>query len=251
MRHIPKSYPAPEALSVAPPEDASVIRRGVYAAPEVKRRLRADQHGKCAYCECRLNGDYGSVEHFRPKSGYATESQPSAIQTPGYHRLAYSWDNLLLSCSTCNSSFKRNNFALADESRRAVPGDDVSGESPLLINPAAESPQDFLTVHRHVAAPKPGLTEADRRRADYTISILGLNSRPDLLENRLRVMASHENAGRVRRIAFALLGKTPDIQFDATLLLALADERLARLESPEAEYSAMFINEDGGVSTEY
>ena len=46
------------------------FKNGVYAAADVKKQLKIDQHGKCAYCERFLNGDYGAVEHFRPKGGY-------------------------------------------------------------------------------------------------------------------------------------------------------------------------------------
>lgn len=45
------------------------FKNGVYAAADVKKQLKIDQHGKCAYCERFLNGDYGAVEHFRPKGG--------------------------------------------------------------------------------------------------------------------------------------------------------------------------------------
>ncbi len=36
---------------------------------------------KCAYCECRLNGDYGHTEHYRPKNGYTT-AEGAPLRTP-------------------------------------------------------------------------------------------------------------------------------------------------------------------------
>ena len=42
----------------------------VYAHNSVKKQMMEDQHRKCAYCEQYKNGDFGCVEHYRPKGGY-------------------------------------------------------------------------------------------------------------------------------------------------------------------------------------
>src|SRR5215468_8122036 len=67
---------------------------------------------KCAYCEEKLSGQPGDVEHFRPKGRVcdATFRQVFIdhprwgrnIAHPGYYWLAYDWDNLLPSCADCN-----------------------------------------------------------------------------------------------------------------------------------------------------
>ena len=40
-----------------------VFKDQIYADDEVKKQLKSDQFGKCAYCERSLNGDFGAVEH--------------------------------------------------------------------------------------------------------------------------------------------------------------------------------------------
>lgn len=54
-----------------------VFKDQIYADDEVKKQLKSDQFGKCAYCERSLNGDFGAVEHFRPKGGYQIEDEKS------------------------------------------------------------------------------------------------------------------------------------------------------------------------------
>lgn len=62
-----------------------------------KGQLKAETHGKCAYCEASTaTVAYGDVEHFRPKSVYWW--------------LAYCYDNYLFSCQICNQGYKGNNF---------------------------------------------------------------------------------------------------------------------------------------------
>lgn len=71
MRRIIKSTAIPPSLKeLTPPESTTEINPALYKTPDVKSQLLADHHSKCAYCECRLNGDYGHIEHFRPKAGY-------------------------------------------------------------------------------------------------------------------------------------------------------------------------------------
>ena len=73
----------------------------------VKEQLFAESNNKCAYCEATTKiVSPGDVEHFRPKSKYWW--------------LAYCYDNYLVSCSVCNSTFKGNKFPLLDESKALV-----------------------------------------------------------------------------------------------------------------------------------
>jgi 5-methylcytosine-specific restriction endonuclease McrA len=67
-----------------------------------KARLKAESHGKCAYCEAPTSAiAHGDVEHFRPKSVYWW--------------LAYCYDNLLFSCQICNQVFKSDHFPVAGD----------------------------------------------------------------------------------------------------------------------------------------
>lgn len=59
-----------------------------YKHKDIKDALMTLYHGKCAYCETYDPSPH--IEHYRPKRG-------------GYYWLAYSWDNLIISCSQCNT----------------------------------------------------------------------------------------------------------------------------------------------------
>lgn len=244
MRKIGKSKKVPASLAVAAaPESFEAIDSAVFAAADVKEALRRDQLGKCAYCECLLNGDYGHTEHYRPKGGYVPEGE-TAIRRPGYYWLAYDWNNLLLSCSRCNVGWKRSHFALADESARDITGRDISRETPLLLNPAAEDPAGTIAFRRYMAVPRhPGTFSA--RRAQYTIDTLGLNSRADLLEARRKVWASAEACREQMRLA----GRLADFP-EAREIARIAREQLEALKAPDAPYSAMNLQADNSPEEE-
>lgn len=78
-----------------------------------KKQLKAESHGKCAYCEADTNVvAHGDVEHFRPKSVYWW--------------LAYCYDNYLYSCQICNQVYKGDNFPV--------------GGTPLALDPPLPDP---------------------------------------------------------------------------------------------------------------
>lgn len=95
----------------------------------VRDQLFAESNNKCAYCEATTKiVSPGDVEHFRPKSKYWW--------------LAYCYDNYLVSCSVCNSTFKGNKFPLLDETKAltgpAITATSLKAEIDLLakvINP--------------------------------------------------------------------------------------------------------------------
>ena len=158
--------------------------RKIYAHSDVKNALKKDNpFCKCAYCERHLNGDPGEVEHYRPKGGYINPATGKLV-TPGYWWLAYSWDNMLLSCSACNRSYKKNNFPLEDENQRNIAGRDISQEKPLLINPAQEDPASHIEFNEWVVRPKKVDGCVDLK-GKTTIEVLQLN-RKDLKDQRWR-----------------------------------------------------------------
>jgi uncharacterized protein (TIGR02646 family) len=62
-----------------------------------KVQLKAEAHGKCAYCEANTDVvAHGDVEHYRPKSKYWW--------------LAYCYDNFLFACQICNQIYKKDEF---------------------------------------------------------------------------------------------------------------------------------------------
>lgn len=68
---------------------------------QAKPQLLVESNNKCAYCETPTRVvAYGDVEHFRPKSVYWW--------------LAYSYENYLPSCGSCNQEYKKDFFDLED-----------------------------------------------------------------------------------------------------------------------------------------
>lgn len=163
-------------------QDRATARKAqfkAYKLASVKVGLEKLFGGKCAYCESVYDSTAPvDVEHYRPK-GRVQE----APDHDGYWWLAADWDNLLPSCIDCNrrrrqptpkpgvdlaemhsdlrattaitSTGKKDAFPLADEGRRARgEGDDIGRESPLLLNPCIDRPEDVLdfTFHPHVGA---------------------------------------------------------------------------------------------------
>lgn len=129
---------------------------------DAKADLDKVQHSKCAYCECQLNGDFGDIDHYRPKTTYPW--------------LLTEWSNLLLTCSTCNRTYKNDAFPLEDERQRDTAHQDISRERPLLINPYDEDPAQYIGFHEHVAVAM-GQTKWERCRGKTTIDLLRLNRR--------------------------------------------------------------------------
>jgi uncharacterized protein (TIGR02646 family) len=150
----------------------------IYNHPTVKAALIQAQHGKCCFCESKIE-DEGDVEHFRPKSGYRQTTRDRLVR-PGYYWLVYDWQNLLLACSSCNQRFKRNHFPLADPERRAQTHvNDVTQEEPLLLNPAEQNPEEHIAFRGETP-----YAIAGSPAGAMTIQISGLQRRKSLNERR-------------------------------------------------------------------
>lgn len=120
-----------------------------YRHHEIKDTLSLETHGKCAYCECKIQHiSYGDIEHILPKSIYP--------------ELYVDWSNLTLSCEICNRSGKH----------------DYNSKSDPLLNPYIDEPA------QHLLALGPMLmNHKGSRKGFITIKILDLN-RIDLFEKR-------------------------------------------------------------------
>jgi len=232
MIKLDKSTPAPAALDVAAPTNAAAIDGTVYGSPAVKQQLKDDQHGKCAYCERKLNGDYGDVEHYRPKTKYkAADGQK---EHDGYHWLAYDWDNLLFSCSECNRSCKRTLFPLYDEGQRDIGHQNIANEQPLLVNPAFERPEDFIGWRGEIAVAV-GSTPYDIQKGETTISVLKLNDRPDLKARRLEVLKDYKQLHSILELC-SRVGTVPAEIQEAKRLL---EDKLADMTRGDKEFAGM------------
>jgi hypothetical protein len=121
---------------------------------EALRDALNDVYGfKCAYCETFFAGQPVAVEHYRPK-GMVVEGK---TRLPGYYWLAAVWENLLPSCTDCNSRRghrmadgnkvvrgKGNIFPLEPGSRRAKAPGQEKKEKPLLLNPEVDDPEQHI-----------------------------------------------------------------------------------------------------------
>lgn len=143
-----------------------------------RKQIWDQQHHKCAYCEAPYLRRSAPIEHYRPK----------AI----YWWLAWSWDNLLQICGTCNT-VKRDHFDLYDPTARLGAGLLPPGaERPKLIDPSRTDPRLHIRFVRKTAPDDPdehrwepeGITETGRD----TIKALSLHD--DLLDN-YQIFADH------------------------------------------------------------
>ena len=181
------------ARAVLARRDGKEIEFKDYNSPGVRERLYERQYSKCAYCERQIGKNGPPIEHFRPRQS-ADRGDPFTkthqVDKDRYWWLAWSWNNLLLGCSTCNSAaFKGNWFPLVPGSPE-VPIPDgvlyenhpcfaVGLEQPLLIDPTSEDPLDHM-VWRPLDPRSPdGAWRAFHKteRGRVTIHILGLDGR--------------------------------------------------------------------------
>lgn len=151
-----------------------------YKTDDIKAALNNIYHGKCAFCETKSESMH--VEHFRPKRG-------------GYYWLAYSWDNLLLSCPTCNTnksdvfplakgrtkvSFVNNGHNILNINTLSA-GYDQS-ELPLLVNPETTTIAELGTL----VFTKDGNVSSNNPRMSKTITQCKLH-RDALCQRRKRI----------------------------------------------------------------
>jgi hypothetical protein len=181
-----------KAQSLWDNKTGTIARKAAF--DEVRRVLETMCTGRkrCAYCE---GSCADAVEHFQPKSLYP--------------ELAFLWENFLYVCSICNGTkYKGSKWAvcpagavtLVDVTRAQntpivppPPGENV------LLNPRRENPMDFLVLDvRDTFFYYPIASQGSREclRAEYTIKLLGLNERDDLVAGRRDVYTSHCNTLR-------------------------------------------------------
>lgn len=250
MNKIQKTYPAPEILTAKGQQltetaigqagsgkDKLSFDYGTYGHPSVKAQLIADQHNKCAYCEQSLNGDFGDVEHYRPKAGYCTAG--TSLKTPGYYWLAYEWDNLLLSCSTCNRRHKKNLFPLLDETGRDIQHRDTTKETPLLLNQAVVNPGDHICFERYII--KSRITDGSEDLVGKTtIGTFKLNDREDLVERRRQRWEEYNDILDNICLLEIISGDDRFSDLDIQSHLQKEKDLLATIKSEQSEFTGMF-----------
>lgn len=168
-----------------------------YKQNDIKTALEQHYHCKCGFCE-----SYAArwdVEHYRPKSVY--------------YWLAYSWDNLLLSCPSCNQDYKKDKFETKQLPANYT-GTEISNihslaqnynqiEQPKLLNPEFDDPTAFFNYDLN------GEISSHDERGQYTIETCGLN-RIKLSDRRKEVVI--EQFKRDLKNSFLLDGEDKEAQ---------------------------------------
>ena len=139
---------------------------------------------KCAYCEADITRQAGDIDHYRPANGVTDENRKPVTREgaggverhPGYRWLAYSWDNLLPSCSACNricGQYTEDVVGKWDcfpvESFRAWRPGEEGKEEALLIHPVLDDPAEHLIFNEN------GVLGWQTPAGELTVRLLGLN----------------------------------------------------------------------------
>ena len=129
-----------------------------YKFSDIRTALKDIYNHKCAFCEQKVEQYH--VEHYRPKRVY--------------YWLAYSWDNLLMACPTCNEH-KGTNFDLigvrviyvdTDDNLKQINNSSEAydeTEQPKMVNPEVTNPFGKIKFQKN------GIIESDDDRFAYTI----------------------------------------------------------------------------------
>ena len=151
-------HPCPPELT---PEEAGRMTteyqadttKSVWNKDFIKTALLKMSHGKCCYCECKIDEEskYLEVEHFQPKSLYPL--------------LVVFWENLLPSCKRCNG-IKWNHDTVAEP----------------IIHPVRDEPKDHIRFRAYRFYEKTPLGKK-------TIEVVDLNDRVrlKLMEKRFEI----------------------------------------------------------------
>ena len=140
-----------------------VDTKNLYKVGSVQKKLNELYHLKCAYCEKNIGDSSKHIEHYRPKKIY--------------YWLAYSWDNLLLSCGKCNSA-KSDKFLVDNQIEYAnevfldihnlgYKYDTI--EKPYIVNPERTDVLEKIIFDRR------GNILSKDKRVSYTIETCNLN----------------------------------------------------------------------------
>jgi len=161
----------------------------LYKKDDIKEKLNGYYYHKCAYCEQRVEQYH--VEHYRPK-------KEQGLDSFAYYWLAFSWDNLLVSCPTCNSK-KGNKFRIRNNRVTFVQNEaNINGinclssgydltEEPFMVNPEVTDPNNY--IHFTID----GKMTSEDENFKYTIDEVCKLSRKDLNDQRRKLITDFEN----------------------------------------------------------
>ena len=156
------------------------------AFDEVRRALARLCHGprRCCYCEDSVADE---IEHIKPKDLYP--------------ELVFVWLNYLYACGRCNGG-KRHSFAIFSAAGEVVnitrPRQALAVAPPpglaVLIDPRGEDALQYLQLDLRATfkfVPLAAQGSREFQRAEYTINVLKLNDRDELLRARRRAYENY------------------------------------------------------------
>ncbi len=156
-RLLEKTLELQEVLRVGDQPRAALLNG--YRDREVKNVIKAETHGKCAYCESKIDHVYfGDIEHIKPKSLYP--------------QLRLTYENLTYVCAVCNNH-KR----------------DYDSDTDPLVNPCEDEPGEHLIALGTLVLGNP-----HSQKGIATEQVLDLN-RAELVNRRMdRIKSLHNLA---------------------------------------------------------
>lgn len=200
-------------------EEYKKTGKSVWRKDYIVNPLMQMSHNKCCYCETNLTVQARNmaVEHYHFKDGYPDE--------------VVSWENLLPSCSQCNSN-KGTYDTVKD-------GD--------IIKPTDDDPRDYLYLYCFMIKSKDNDLESKGRK---TVELLELNNRDRLVTPRIKIAsAMDEKLQYIHEKMCAYAERWDGKQYNRNRIVnGIID--LLKLAQPYAEYSA-FISMVLSESTDY
>lgn len=181
--------------------------KAVWRKSYIVEPLLAMSHNKCCYCETKLEVQARpvSVEHFHYKDEYPDE--------------VVLWENLLPSCSQCNSNKGTH---------------DTIKEGPIL-NPTIDNPKDYLYLKAFMIKSKNNEFGSKGR---LTVDLLDLNNRERLINPRIKIAVEIEKkmADIYEKMLYYV--KRSDGKQYNKLRITRGVTDILKMAQPEAEYSA-------------
>ncbi len=201
------------------------IDQAIYSARfkqnDTQTALKDIYKNKCAFCEQKIEQSH--VEHYRPKHIY--------------YWLTYSWDNLLLSCSTCNIN-KGIHFELISSDKLTITFEDTAEnrkkinsisseydklEKPKMVNPEVTDPYGKIKFERN------GIIESDDVRFKYTIEKCKID-RKTLNDDRRKILEIFE-----RDIRSAVVEKTT-VEEQEIVIESIIRKFIRDTKDPESQF---------------
>lgn len=187
-------------------EEFKKTKHAVWRKPYIIESLLLMSHSKCCYCETALETQAKAmqVDHFHFKEGYPNE--------------VVSWENLLPSCSQCNS-----NKAIIDTYAKP------------MINPAIDDPKEYLYLKNYMIKSKDNSIGSKGRN---TVDELDLNNRDRLVTPRVKISVDMlSKLSDIHEKALSIKNREDGRQYNRKRVLRGMQDVL-KMAQPEAEYSA-------------